>query len=367
VSDSTLAIVGTGLIGTSVALAARKAGGWSVTGWDPDPAALAGAHDRGALDRSAGSLAEAVAGADIALVATPVAQLGPQVLEVLAASSDTCTVTDVGSTKQAVVEAAGGSPRFVGGHPMAGSENEGPESAKAELFEGVTWFLTPSASTDAERYRDLHGFVSALGAVPVGVDAQTHDRLLALTSHLPHALANLLLNQVGANRVEGYEPLAAAGGALRDMSRIAGANPRVWLDIFLDNADALRQALAEHRRRVEQLETALAAGDAGFLARWIGEARAHRRELLAGAYTGTGPIQRLLVRVPDRPGMFAAITQVLGAARINIEDFAFRHESPERGGLLTLLVVGEEQARRAADLLESQGYVVDVSTEVDGE
>jgi prephenate dehydrogenase len=365
VSVGRLAIVGTGLMGTSVGLAAQKVGGWAVTGWDPDPGALAGATERGAIDQAAASLAEAVADAELALVAAPVAHLATQVAAVLAASPEECTVTDVGSTKHAVAEAVGASPRFVGGHPMAGSENEGPAHARAELFEGVTWFLTPSASTDADRYRKVHGFVSGLGAVPVGVDPQTHDRLLALTSHLPHALANLLLNQVGANRIEGYEPLAAAGGALRDMSRIAGANPRVWLDIFLDNADVLRQALSEHRRRVEQLEAALAAEDAGFLARWIGEARANRRELLAGAYTGSGPVQRLLVRVPDRPGMFAAVTQALGAARINIEDFAFRHESPERGGLLTLLVVGEEQARRAAELLESQGYVVDVSTEAD--
>jgi prephenate dehydrogenase len=359
----TLAIVGTGLIGTSVGLAAQRAGGWTVTAWDPDPSALNGAGERGAVDRRAESLAAAVADADLAVVAAPVAQLGSQVLEVLQASPEACTVTDVGSTKQAVVEAAGSSPRFVGGHPLAGSEAEGPANARAELFDGATWFLTPSPATEADRYRELHGFVTTLGAVPVGVDPQTHDRLLALTSHLPHALANLLLNQVGAGRIEGYEPLAAGGGALRDMSRIAGANPRVWLDIFLDNAEALRQALAEHRRRVEQVEAALVAGDAAFLARWIGEARTNRRELLAGAYTSGGPIERLLVRVPDRPGMFAAVTQALGAARINIEDFAFRHESPERGGVLTLLVAGEEQARRAADLLEAQGYVVDLSPE----
>jgi prephenate dehydrogenase len=359
--SSRLAIVGTGLIGTSVGLAAHRAGGWTVAGWDPDPAALAIAHERGAIDRAADSVEDAVGDAELALVATPVAQLGAQVAAVLSASPEECTVTDVGSTKQAVVDAAGGSPRFVGGHPMAGSEAEGPAHARAELFEGATWFLTPSAQTEADRYRALHGFVSALGAVPVAVDPQAHDRLLALTSHLPHALANLLLNQVGANRVEGYEPLASAGGSLRDMTRIAGANPRVWLDIFLENADSLRGALAEHRRRVEQLEAALDAGDAGFLARWIGEAATHRRQLLTASYAGEGEPHRLLVRVPDRPGIFAGVTQALGAARINIEDFAFRHDSPERGGMLTLVVTGEEPARRAAELLESQGYSVDVA------
>jgi prephenate dehydrogenase len=354
-----LALVGTGLIGTSVGLAAKHALGAEVSGWDPDPAALAGAAERGAVDRTAASAGDAVAGAELAVVAAPVAQLAAQVAEVLRLSPD-CTVTDVGSTK-GWIAGAEPSTRFVGGHPLAGSEAHGPANARAELFEGATWFLTPSATTDADRYRALHGFVSALGAIPVAVDPQAHDRILALTSHLPHALANLLLNQVGANRVEGHEPLAAAGGGLRDMTRIGGANPRIWVDIFLDNAESLRDALSEHRRRIEQLEAALAAGDAGFLARWIGEAGQNRRRLLADAYGEAGAIQRLLVRIPDRPGVLSAITQALGAERINIEDFELRHESPERGGALTILVAGEAEARRGADLLESQGYSVDVS------
>jgi prephenate dehydrogenase len=356
-----LALVGTGLIGASVGLAAKRAGIDRVVGFDPDPRALELAVDRGALDDAAQTLADAVAEADLALLAAPVAELPAQVTRVLEAAPERCTVTDVGSTKGPVCAAAAGAARFIGGHPVCGSEAHGPEHARAELFDGATWFLTPVAATDPQRYRALHGFVSSLGAVPVAVDPAAHDRLLALTSHLPHALANLLLNQAGGSRVEGHEPLAAAGGSLRDMTRVAGANPRIWIDIFLDNADALREALGEHRRRVDQLERALAAGDAGFLARWIGEAATNRRRLLRGAYPDAGPIERLVVRVPDRPGVLAGITQALGAERINIEDFELQHHSPERGGLLTLLVAGETEARRAAELLEAQGYDVDVS------
>ena len=356
-----LAIVGTGLIGASVGLAAKRAGVDRVDGFDPDPRALELAAERGAVDGSAPSLVDAVAEADLAVVAAPVADLPSQVSAVLEATPDRCTVTDVGSTKGPVCAAAAGAARFIGGHPVCGSEAHGPEHARAELFDGATWFLTPVAATDPQRYRGLHGFVSSLGAVPVAVDPAAHDRLLALTSHLPHALANLLLNQAGGTRVEGHEPLAAAGGSLRDMTRVAGANPRIWVDIFLDNGRALRDVLGEHRRRVEQLERALETGDAGFLARWIGEAATNRRRLLRDAYPDAGPLQRLLVRVPDRPGVLAGITQALGAERINIEDFELQHHSPERGGLLTLLVAGEHEAGRAADLLEAQGYAVDVS------
>jgi prephenate dehydrogenase len=357
-----LAIVGTGLIGASVGLAARAAGVTEVHGWDVDPEALQVAVAREAVEPAA-SLEEAVADAELAVVAAPVAQLPLEVGAVLAASSK-ATVTDVGSTKgpvtQAVVDA-----RFIGGHPVCGSHTHGAAHANAELFRGATWFLTPVAATDPQRYRLLHGFVASLGAVPVAVDPQAHDRLVALTSHLPHALANLLLNQAGASRIDGHEPLAAAGGSLRDMTRVAGANPRIWVDIFLDNADALGTALAEHRRRVEQVERALADGDAGFLARWIAEASGNRRRMLAEAYEQPGALQRLRVHVPDRPGVLAGITQALGADRINIEDFELQHMSRERGGTLTLLVAGEDEAARAAGVLEAQGYHVVVSPELD--
>jgi len=356
-----LAVVGTGLIGASVALAAKRAGPAEVVGFDPEPQALDAAVERGAVDRSASSLAEAVEDAELAVVAAPVAQLAGQVRAVLEASSEGCTVTDVGSTKVAVSSAALGSGRFVGGHPVCGSEARGAEHASAELFEGATWFLTPLAATEPERYRLVHGFVSGLGATPVAVDPVAHDRLVALTSHLPHVLANLLVNQAGASRIDGHEPLAAAGGSLRDMTRVAGANPRIWVDIFLENAGPVREALGEHRKHLDRLEQALADGDAGFLAKWIGEAAGNRQRMLADAYPDPGALQQLRVHVPDRPGVLAGITQALGAERINIEDFELLHMSPDRGGTLTVLVTGENEARRAAALLEAQGYGVVVA------
>jgi prephenate dehydrogenase len=355
-----LALVGTGLIGASVGLAAKRVGVSQVVGWDADADSLAVAAERGALDSAEGSLAAAVEGADLALVATPVASLEDTVRAVLASGSD-ATVSDVGSTKSRLCSSVAERERFIGGHPVCGSEARGPEHASAELFEGATWFLTPVAQTEPERYKLLHGFVASLGAVPVAIDPAAHDRLMAVTSHLPHALANLILNHAGSVRVDGHEPLATAGGSLRDMTRVAGANPRIWIDIFLDNAEELRSSLAEHRRRVEDLERALTAGDAGWLARWIGEAAVNRRTLLAEAYHDVGALQRVRVHVPDRAGVLSGITQALGADQINIEDFELQHMSPERGGTLSVLVSGEDEARRAAALLEAQGYSVIVS------
>ena len=352
-----LGIIGTGLIGASVGLAAKRAGVEVVEGYDFYENVREAALERGAVDRTV-ITAEEVLDADLVVVAVPVTALRSVLSDALGSSD--ATITDVGSTKSNLGDTLT-SPNFVGGHPVTGSEAHGPEHATADLFDGATWFLTPTAQTDPERYRLVHGFVSALGATPVAIDPQAHDQLVAVTSHLPHALANLLVNQAGAARVEGHEPLAAAGGSLRDMTRVAGANPRIWVDIFLENTDAVRGALGEHRRRLEQLEAALAARDAGFVARWIGEASENRRRMLEQAFPDPGELQQLRVHVPDRPGVLAGITQALGAQRINIEDFELHHVSPERGGTLTLLVTGEGEAERAAAVLESQGYGVVVS------
>jgi prephenate dehydrogenase len=284
---------------------------------------------------------------------------------VLDRAPEGCTVSDVGSTKGPVCAVAADDPRFVGGHPICGAETRGPARASAELFDGATWFITPTAATAPERLRLAHSFVSSLGARPVAIGPDAHDRLVAVTSHLPHVLANVLLNQAGSTRIDGHDPLHAAGGSLKDMTRIGGANPRIWVDIFLDNREALAGALAEQRRQLEQVERALAAGDAGFLARWIGEASGHRRRMLESAFADPGHLHRLRIHISDRPGVLAGIFQALGAERINVEDFELDHVSAERGGTLTMLVSGEGEAERARGLLEQQGYGVVAAPVID--
>jgi prephenate dehydrogenase len=351
-----LAIVGLGLIGGSIGLAAAARGD-EVFAFDPDPGARAAGLERGAATRVEETLEGAVAGADVAVVCGPVVHLPALVEQTVAASDDRCAVTDVGSTKSRLVSAVATSPRFVGGHPVCGSEARGVENARADLFQGATWFLTPTAATDPAHHRTVHGFAAGLGARPVAIDPDAHDRLVAITSHLPHAVANVLANQAGAGRVDGHDPLGAVGGSFRDMTRVAGANPRIWVDIFLDNRQALLDGLREHGRRVEELARALEREDAGFLARWIGEAAGNRRRLLEAAYeTVPEELYRVRVRVLDRPGVLSGITQALGAEGINIEDFELHHMSADAGGTAVIVVAGEGEARRAVDLLDAQGY-----------
>jgi prephenate dehydrogenase len=306
-----------------------------------------------AIDAEAGSLAEAVAGAELVVVAVPVGALVETARAVLAAASPEATVTDVGSTKRALAHAIDDA-RFVPGHPLAGGATGGPARAAADLFDGATWFLTPGPATEPGRLELIERFVVSLGARPIRLDAETHDRLLAVTSHLPHALANLLMQGVAA---AGDEALGYAGASLREMTRVAGANPAIWADIFVENGDLIAEAVAAHGGALQELERALRDRDRAFFERWIAEAAGTRSRMLEYAYrTEARMLNRIRVRVPDKPGVLARITQTLGAAGINIEDFELRHVSPEYGGVLVILVAGGDNAELARTLLRRDGY-----------
>jgi prephenate dehydrogenase len=348
-----IAVVGTGLVGTSVALAAGRAR-TSCRGFDGDRAVLEQAAARGAVE-PASSLREAVADAELVVIAVPVGAAPAVAQEVLDAVGDGVVVTDVASTKRPLASVS--DPRFVPGHPVAGGVTGGPARASADLFDAATWFLTPADTSAPESVALVEKFVASLGARTVRTDAEAHDRLLALTSHLPHALANLLMLRVAEAAADDDAPLAFAGASLREMTRLAGANAAVWSDIFLGNADEIAAALAGLRGSLDELEQALQSGNRERVEETIATAAAARERLESFAY-GAAPAQlnRIRIRVPDRPGVLARITQILGAAQINLEDFELRHVSPEYGGVLVILVAGADNAARARELLRREGY-----------
>jgi prephenate dehydrogenase len=348
-----IAVVGTGLIGTSVALAAGRAG-TRCDGFDSDRTVLDAAAARGALVRAA-SARDAVSEAELVVVAVPVGAAPTVVQEALDAARPNAVVTDVGSTKRPLASIT--DPRFVPGHPVAGGATGGPARAAADLFDAATWFLTPTEASSAESVALVERFVASLGARAVRIDADAHDRLLALTSHLPHALANLLMLRVAEAAAEDDAPLAFAGASLREMTRLAGANAAVWSDIFLGNADEIAAALQGLRTSLDELEHALRAGDRELIEETIDTAASARERLESFAYrTAPAQLNRIRIRVPDRPGVLARITQILGAAQINLEDFELRHVSPEYGGVLVILVAGAENAERARELLRREGF-----------
>jgi prephenate dehydrogenase len=349
-----LAVVGTGLVGTSVALAAGRTG-THCSGFDIDPTVLERAAGRGAVE-PVSSLAEAAGDAELVVVAVPVGAAPAIVQEVIdVVGANAVVITDVASTKRPLASIA--DPRFVPGHPVAGGATGGPARAAADLFDAATWFLAPTEASSAESVELVERFVASLGARAVRTEAVVHDRLLALTSHLPHAVANLLMLRVADAAAEDDAPLAFAGASLREMTRLAGANAPVWSDIFLGNADEIAAALAGLRSSLDELVRALETGDRAALEASIAAAATARERMESFAYkTEPAQLNRIRIRIPDRPGVLARITQILGAAQINLEDFEMRHVSPEYGGVLVILVAGADNAARARELLRREGY-----------
>jgi prephenate dehydrogenase len=352
----TVAVVGVGLIGGSIGLAARERLGAAVQGWDPDPDALAAARERGVLDRAGNSLEEAVEGADTAFVAAPVGALPEVVGRVLAAAGPDCVVTDVGSTKRAVL-AAHDDPRFVGGHPLAGAETAGVAFARADLFTGATWYLTPTATTSGILYERLHRSIAALGAQPVAIDAETHDRLMAAVSHLPHVLANVLVDQAAAALAGEDERLPATGPSFRDAARVAGANSGIWTDIYLTNREALIGQIDAAAERLQAVRSALTSADGEAVTAWNDAAAEHRRRLLDTGLAG-GPTHELRVSVPNQPGVVARIALGLGRAGVNITDMALYPAPGGSDGVIALWIAGDEAAGRAAELIATLGFPV---------
>jgi prephenate dehydrogenase len=345
-----IAVVGVGLIGGSIALAARERLEASVVGFDPDGAVGAAALARGAVEEMAASVESAVAAAKLVFVAAPVSALGGALDAVLAAAGPDCAVSDVGSTKRAVV-ADRSDPRYIGGHPLAGAETSGVEHARADLFDGATWYLTPGPSTSGALYERLHRAIAGIGAQPTAIDAELHDRVMASVSHLPHVFANVLVAQAARALGDGAD-VPATGPSFRDATRVAGASATIWPDIYLSNRDALVALIDETQTRLAAVRDALASGDRAEIERWNEAARRDRDALLGAGLVG-GAVHELRAAVVDRPGVVAEIALALGHAGINIVDIALSPSRDGSQGVVALWVRGEEHAARATTLIEA--------------
>jgi prephenate dehydrogenase len=354
-----ITILGVGLIGGSIGLAARRRLDAEVVGFDPELATLERALELDALDEAAGSIAEACEGAELVFCAAPVSVLLELAREALAACGEECVVTDVGSTKREIVAALGQDERFIGGHPLAGAETSGVENARAELFEAARWYLTPTTYSGGLLYDRLQRALSQLGARPQAIDAETHDRVMATVSHLPHVIANVLVTQAASELAADSEHMPEAGPSLRDTTRVAGANPEIWGDIFSSNRESVAAAINITVKRLQEAAVLILEGDRDAVAGWHERAAEDRRQLLEAELAG-GPLHQIRVGVPNRPGTVAELALALGRAGVNIEDMALSPSADMRSGAISLWVAGSEQAARAVELVRELGYTVSV-------
>lgn len=338
-------IIGIGLIGGSIGMALRQRG-WHVTGSDQDASRADKAVELGAIDATGIDL-----GAEITFVATPVGAVAQVASECLARSSS--VVTDVGSAKQAIVSSVLNT-NFVGGHPMAGSEQEGVEGAQENLFEGSIWVLTPVEDTDPAAHALVRSVVGSLGAEVVELSPQRHDALVAMVSHVPHLTAACLMGLAAERAEEHRALLRLAAGGFRDMTRIAAGHPGIWPDICVENRDAIVEVLRRLEGDLADMRSLVERGDRKGLIDRLERARRARINLPSRVERTVNMVE-MRVRVPDRPGVLAEVTTLASALGVDIADLEIAHSAEGDGGVL-ILVIEDNSIKPLSDALGARGY-----------
>ncbi len=298
-----IALIGIGLIGSSISHASRRAGlAGSIVGSARTPATVETAMRLGLIEQGFVSPAEAVEGADLVILCTPVGLCGPIAKEISRSLKPGAILTDVGSVKASIVrDVAPHVPKgvhFVAGHPIAGTEQSGPEAGFAELFDGRWCILTPEADTDGKAVEKLQSFWEALGSKVEVMTPEHHDLVLAITSHVPHLIAYNIVNTAAhLEKVTDSEVIKFSAGGFRDFTRIAASDPTMWRDVFLNNKDAVLDMLGRFSEDLSTLQRAIRFGDGDTLHEMFTDARAIRREVIqAGQDTATADFGRGAVR-----------------------------------------------------------------------
>ncbi|SRR5579875_202462 len=345
-------VIGTGLIGGSLGKALRRRG-WYVSGFDADEARAHVALTAGALDAVGDDPS-----ATITFIATPVSEVVPLARKLLAESDRPDTVvTDVSGVKGPIARELV-HPRFVGGHPMAGSEQIGLDGADPDLFVGATWVLTPTATTDSHALARVHSVVTELGADVVALTPDDHDRLVAMVSHVPHLVAATLMNEASAAARADTALLRLAAGGFRDMTRVAAGQPSIWPDVCVDNADAIVAALDQLLVDLRRVRDRVAGADRAGILEMLHQASVARRAL-PGAPTRPDHLAELRVPVPDRLGVLAELTTLATGLGVNIVDIEVAHSAEGQRGVLVMLV-DADRARALREAIAERGYACTV-------
>ncbi len=332
-----------------------------VVGTGSRPESLRLALEMGAIHRFTISPAEGVAGADLVVIATPVSVAVSVLREISTHLSPGAIVTDVGSTKTAIVyQAEKMLPpgiSFVGGHPMAGSEQAGIRAADPYLFENAIYLITPTANTPPPAQEVVKKLAEGVGAKVVMMEPEWHDLAVAAVSHLPHLLAVTLVN-TSAQLPESERLLSLAAGGFRDTTRIASSSPVMWRDIFMTNREQLLAVLQRFRTELDFFESIIEQGHSEAIKDSLERANRVRSRLPVRARGYLPCLFEIVLTVPDRPGAIAGFTACLATAGINISDIEILRVREGEGGTIRLAFTAEEEQERAVQLLKKQGYTV---------
>lgn len=360
---TTIAVLGVGLIGGSLALALRQDPENRIIGFDVREDFLDKAITNGVIHAGTTDLQTAVRDADVIFMAAPVEQIYATIDRFATLTlKPGAIVTDVGSTKQGIVAyALGRVPQdvsFIGGHPMAGSHKSGVEAANMRLFENAYYVLTPAVGTAPEQVNRLQELLQLTRAKVVIMDPAEHDRVVGAVSHFPHILAAVLVKQVARyDRENDWHRRLAAGG-FRDITRIASSNPRMWRDILLNNREHLLQIASDWRDILDEVMKLVAAGEQEEIERFFKEARDFREGLPERTKGALPPLYDLYIDIPDHPGEIGKITTLLGAKEINITNIQILETREDMLGVLRITFRNQTELEKGAEILRYFGYSV---------
>ena len=364
-----IAVVGFGLVGASFAAAVRAAyPDTRVLAVDIDERTLAEAVERGwatdgalpddpAFERFVGD------GCDLVVLATPVGA-AERYFEDLARWDYRGIVTDTASTKAritALAERVLSHPEnFVPGHPMAGSEVNGIEGARPDLFKGAHWILCPDADTPAEHFPRLHELVTSIGARVIALPREDHDEAVAVVSHVPHIMASSLVQLASRHADDQQALMRLAAGGFKDSTRIAAGSPELWCGIAFDNKDALSDGLDEIQGIIGAFADALASDDRAALTALLADAAAARRALPVAWVPSTERLLEVRIPMEDRPGVVAEVTTVTSSVGCNIQSIEIDHVT-EDSAVLSLVLTDEGDIGQLSAQLINAGFSVSFS------
>lgn len=358
---SKVAVIGTGLMGGSLCLALKKSQvAETVVGYDISLDIRKKAKELRIADQIVESGREASQDSEVIFLATPISSLQEACLDIKDSLEEGVVVSDIASAKLSVVERLGGilpsEVRYVGGHPMTGSEQSGVEFASSDLYRDVYYVLTPTEKTDPDALGLLNGILSAIGSRVIYMDPDTHDEAMAVVSHVPHLLSVLLMDMARIQHEKIQSLFAIAAGGFRDMTRIAGSNPQIWVDILMENRKFVIQRLGEFSARISSLIEILDGEKVEKLEGMLRRAYEARQEFSKKAGFEIEELYTLVLMVEDKPGSISRVSTAIGSLGINIEDLEITHSTEGGEGILSLKITGEKNAEEARKKLESLGY-----------
>lgn len=364
-----IAVVGLGLVGASFAAAARAAQpDVEIAGVDVDARTRDIARERGWVDAAwtpddPGFERFVREGCDLVVLAAPV-DVVKGYFERLAAWDFGGIVTDTASTKTRIAAVAAAvlphPENYVPGHPMAGSEKNGIDGARADLFQGAHWILCPDASTPAEHFPRLHELVTSLGARVIALPREDHDEAVAVVSHVPHIVASSLVQMACRHADDQQALMRLAAGGFKDSTRIAAGSPELWCGISFDNAEALSAGLAEMQGIIGSFADALAAGDRARMTALLSEAAEARRALPAAWVPSTEKLLEVRIPMEDRTGVVAEVTTIASSVGCNIQSIEIDHITAD-SAVLSLVLTDEGDVGQLSAQLINAGFSVSFS------